>query len=83
MNNENRAPYPVPTNTVKENNNNTPDEVKWLQWYLVDLHYSNDPIDGIFGVYTLGALLAFQFKNCLDPDGSCGPATKSKLLNAK
>jgi surface antigen len=78
---ENRAPYPVPTNSVTEGMNNS-DDVRWLQWYLTDLKYFNDPIDGCFGIFTLGALLAFQKKSGLECDGICGPLTRSRLINA-
>jgi peptidoglycan hydrolase-like protein with peptidoglycan-binding domain len=53
-----------------------------LQWYLTDLKYYNDDIDGDFGIYTLGALLAYQFKNNLEVDGVCGPGTRKSLINA-
>lgn len=77
---ENRAPYAVPNTPVREGD--TGDNVKWLQWYLCDLGFSNDTIDGVFGIYTLGALLAYQFKNGLEVDGVCGPGTRQSLINA-
>lgn len=77
---ENRSPYKEPTKPVKEGD--TGDDVKWLQWYLTDLKYYNDDIDGDFGIYTLGALLAYQFKNNLEVDGVCGPGTRKSLINA-
>lgn len=77
---ENRAPYKVPTIVVKEDQ--TGDNVKWLQWYLTDLKYYEGTIDGVFDTFTLGALLAFQFKNGLELDGCCGPATRQALINA-
>lgn len=36
--------------------------------------------DGIFGIITLGAVLAFQKKNGLEVDGICGPMTWKALL---
>lgn len=36
-------------------------------------------VDGDFGLITLGALLAFQFKSGLEVDGVCGPKTRAKL----
>ena len=58
------------------------EDVKWMQWYLTELKYYNDPITGIYDIFTLGSLLAFQFKNKLDVDGSCGPATRKALKAA-
>ena len=77
---ENRAPYDVPTKPVREGD--TGNDVKWLQWYLTDLKYYIGEIDGKFGIITLGALLAYQFKNGLEVDGVCGPGTRQSLLNA-
>ena len=76
---ENRAPYNVPTKPVREGD--TGNDVKWLQWYLTDLKYYIGEIDGKFGIITLGALLAYQFKNGLEVDGVCGPGTRQSLLN--
>lgn len=74
-------PYPEPTTTVKEGD--TGDSVKWLQWYLTEYGFFDSEIDGIFGNITLGGLLAYQFKNELDVDGKCGPATRNSLKNYK
>ena len=74
------CPYNEPTRALKEGM--VGDDVKWMQWYLTELKYFDNTIDGIFEVITLGALLAFQFKNGLDIDGSCGPATRKSLKEA-
>ena len=73
------CPYPEPTRALKETM--VGEDVKWMQWYLTELKYYNDPITGIYETFTLGSLLAFQFKNGLEVDGSCGPATR-KVLKA-
>jgi peptidoglycan hydrolase-like protein with peptidoglycan-binding domain len=71
-------PYPEPTKPVKEGDIGA--DVKWLQWELAEGGYlRKDEIDGSFGVITLGALLAFQFKNNLEVDGVCGPKTRAML----
>lgn len=74
------CPYPEPTRALKETM--VGGDVKWMQWYLTELKYYNDPINGIYDIFTLGSLLAFQFKNGLDVDGSCGPATRKALKDA-
>jgi peptidoglycan hydrolase-like protein with peptidoglycan-binding domain len=52
---------------------------KWLQWEL-NAHGFECDIDGSFGPTTLKQLKAFQEANGLEPDGSCGPATRKALL---
>lgn len=74
-------PYPEPTTTVKEGD--TGDSVKWLQWYLTEYGFFDSKIDGSFGNITLGGLLSYQFKNDLEVDGKCGPATRNSLKNYK
>ena len=73
-------PYIAPAQkSIKEGDQG--DAVKWLQWELKNQGYFAYPeITGYFGVYTLGALLAYQFKNGLEVDGVCGPATRASLL---
>ena len=75
------CPYTEPTKAVKEGSTDK-EGVMWMQWYLTELGYYDDDITGIFEIITLGALLAFQFKNGLDVDGSCGAATRQALKDA-
>lgn len=70
-------PYKVPTKVVKEGDSG--DNVKWLQHALKVRGYLSSNVDGYFGVFTLGALLAYQFKNGLEVDGVCGPKTRASL----
>lgn len=59
------------------------DSVIDLQTRLAGIgYYYKSAIDGDFGLKTLGAVLAFQFKMGLEVDGSCGPKTWSKLEEA-
>lgn len=59
------CPYPVPTYTLKKGAKGL--EVKWLQWYLVELGFLakkydgvHDSVDGSFGGATDKALRKFQ-----------------------
>lgn len=54
-------------------------EVRELQQRLTKLGYFKDTVDGSFGIITLGAVLAFQFKNKLQVDGIVGPKTWKAL----
>ena len=51
------------------------EEVRRIQQRLLDWGYFDGPVDGVFGVKTKQAVLAFQQKNGLDPDGIAGPDT--------
>lgn len=69
---------PVPAGVIKEGMHG--DSVRWMQQRLADKGYlRKNEVDGDFGIITLGALLAYQFKNGLEVDGVCGPATKAAL----
>ena len=51
-----------------------------MQQRLANLGYLRTAeIDGDFGKITLGAVLAFQFENGLEVDGSCDTNTRKKL----
>ena len=76
---DNKCPYPEPTKAIREGD--TGDSVKWLQWNLIYLGYFNDEINGVFDIFTLGSLLAYQLKNNLAVDGVCGSATRSSIIS--
>ena len=50
-----------------------------LQEILTMCGYSCGAVDGVFGVKTFNALVAFQTEAKLDPDGICGPKTWKAL----
>lgn len=55
-------------------------DVGILQRRLIELGYLRaGEDDNDFGIITLGAVLAFQFKNELEVDGYVGPATRKEL----
>lgn len=56
--------------------------VKQIQALLVYLGYDPGEVDGINGMNTTAAVLAFQKQNDLEQDGKPGPATQSALLAA-
>ena len=55
------------------------EEVKTLQTKLKRWGYYTGSIDGVFGSGTKKAVIAFQKKNGLTPDGRVGPATLKAL----
>ena len=55
------------------------EEVKTLQSLLNKVWGTNLAVDGIFGYRTSNAVVYFQSKNGLDPDGIVGPLTWAKL----
>lgn len=55
------------------------EEVKTLQTKLKRWGYYTGSIDGVFGSGTKKAVIAFQKKNSLTPDGIVGPATLKAL----
>lgn len=55
------------------------EEVKTLQTKLKRWGYYTGSIDGVFGSGTKKAVIAFQKKNGLTPDGIVGPATPKAL----
>ena len=58
------------------------DDIKEVQTKLSQLNFFNGEIDGYFGNITKQAVLAFQKDAGLTADGSCGPATWSRLFRA-
>lgn len=56
-------------------------DVAILQDLLNRLGFNCGKVDGIFGAATHAAVVAFQKKNSLTPDGIVGPKTLAALLN--
>lgn len=54
-------------------------EVKNIQTRLKNWGYYNGSVDGIYGTATKNAVIKFQKKNGLTPDGIAGPATLKKI----
>jgi len=63
--------------TVRKGDANT--AVTALQQKLISLGYMNGSADGVFGVTTYSALLAFQANNGLTADGVAGKNTWNKI----
>ncbi len=63
--------------------NQISEDVRKVQVRLIELGYScgKKGADGIFGNNTYNAVVAFQNKNGLAPDGQVGPLTWNKLFN--
>lgn len=74
--NPNRNPYAEPTKNVRYNTRGN--DVRWLQYELNNKGY-HLTVDGSAGPKTIDALMDFQDKKGLTPDGICGPATRAKL----
>ncbi len=55
------------------------EEVREVQDMLISLGYLNGPADGIFGIRTKNAVLAFQQDNALDATGIVGEGTYNAL----
>lgn len=49
--------------------------VRLAQWKLSEWGYLKGRVDGVYGAETYRAILAFQRRNGLTPDGKVGPAT--------
>lgn len=77
---QNPDDYSVPTRDIyyKSSGTMTGSDVSWIQAVLYQLGYSID-IDGSFGPSAKKIVEQFQKDNGLTVDGSCGPATRSKL----
>jgi hypothetical protein len=72
-------PYLMPTVNIKLNSRGN--AVRWLQYALNSKGGYKLIVDGIAGNLTIGALMDWQRKNGLDPDGICGPLTRQTLLS--
>jgi len=55
------------------------EEVRKIQQRLKDWGYYKGPVDGIYGPKTRDAVIAFQKKHGLTPDGIAGPQTLAKI----
>ena len=75
----------IPVETIKPTlrKGSKGDLVRELQERLNSLGYDCGEADGIFGTRTKNALVTFQTKSGLDPDGVCGPKTWTALEAAK
>ena len=56
--------------------------VRTLQRRLKDLGYLTGTVDGSFGIATEAAVIAFQQRNGLTPDGKAGNATLNRLYDS-
>ena len=72
----NRNPYNEPTKNVRYGSRGN--DVRWLQVELNRKGYKLT-VDGSAGPKTIDALIDFQEKNGLTPDGICGKLTRAAL----
>lgn len=72
----NRNPYNEPSKNVRYGSRGN--DVRWLQYELNNKGY-HLTVDGSVGPKTIDALMDFQDKNGLTPDGICGQKTREKL----
>ena len=70
-------PYPEPVKNIRLNSKGN--DVRWLQYALNQQGGYGLIVDGEAGHLTIGALKDYQRNHNLEPDGICGPLTKSKL----
>ena len=70
-------PYPVPEKNIRLNSRGN--DVRWLQFALNERGYKL-VVDGVAGNFTIGAVMDYQKKHGLEPDGICGPKTRQSLL---
>ena len=70
-------PYAEPVKSVRLNSKGN--DARWLQYELNRRGYGLI-VDGHAGNLTIGALMDFQKKNGLTPDGICGSRTREKLI---
>ena len=72
-------PTKVPVRTLKKGMNG--EDVRLLQYALIDLGYLSDQADGAFGTNTQNAVIRFQAINGLDADGLAGAKTQDLLFS--
>ena len=75
-----KCPYNAPTNVLRYNSHG--DDVKWLQWQLINLGFfcGKAGIDGWYGQGTYKGVQSYQIANNLEVDGICGPQTRKSLI---
>lgn len=73
---DNHNPYPEPVKNVRRNTRGN--DARWLQVELNRKGYKL-AVDGIAGSKTIDALIDFQSKNGLTPDGICGKLSRAAL----
>ena len=74
-----KCPYAEPSKNIQFGAKGK--NVKWLQWHLNQLGEKLS-VDGLFGRLTKAAVLRFQRKQRLLPDGIAGPKTRAALKKA-
>lgn len=72
-------PYTEPVKNIRLNSKGN--DVRWLQYELNQRGYKLI-VDGIAGNLTIGAVMDFQKKHGLKPDGICGILTRTALREA-
>ena len=72
----NHNPYPEPTKNIRLNSKGN--DVRYLQYELNQRGYKLK-VDGIAGQLTIGALIDYQKKAGLNPDGIAGSLTRASL----
>ena len=76
-----RTPMEQVTAEPALHNGSQGEKVEKLQERLRELGYYTDVVDGQFGQGTKDAVIAFQKKNGLDPDGYAGEETQKVLYS--
>lgn len=71
------CPYGAPSGNLSRGN--CGNGVMWLQWWL-NLWGCGLSVDGSFGAKTQAAVLGFQRRTGLVPDGIAGPVTRRALM---
>lgn len=72
-------PYTEPTKNVRLNSKGN--DVRWVQYQLNTFGYKL-VVDGIAGNMTIGAVMDFQKKQGLVPDGIVGNDTRKRLISS-
>lgn len=75
-----KCPYNEPSTNVRLGASG--DSVRWIQWHLKASVAPELPIDGVFYTRTRIAVIEFQKKYKITPDGIVGKATRRAMKNA-